>query len=250
MLDYIGYNYIQHENSITNGPKPNKQLFNLDGFITAYDFISEGLNKYFDENPEAEETRNELLDGFFFRMEDKFRHTNTYEKDTLAKKLFDRNRLLKIDYREKQFFENIGNIDQRTFYEPDNNSKIIRYKDTTLSKVGKFTYNINGYVEMIDLFRIEKRGKYNFSDSFLCMSNIDFDRIETDENYREIIFKYLTSYTNLFLAQSLNGGYIGEIKQDEDGQYSIQFDENTTTFARNFRGTEPRICKDSSFGER
>lgn len=250
MLDYIGYNYIQHENSVTNIKKPNKQLCNLDGFITAYDFISEGLNKYFNENPVSNEVRNELIDGFFFRMEDKFKHTNTYEKDIYAKKLFNRNRLMNIDYKQKQYFDNFGNINQRTFYEPKENSKSIRYQDTTISELGKFTYNVNGHIEVINLFRIEKKGKYNFTDRFLCMSNIDFEKIRQDKNYRKIVFKYLTSYTNLFLAESLNGGYIGEVKKEEDGQFSIYFDENTTTFANNFKNTVPKICKDTSSNER
>ena len=99
------------------------------------------------------------------------------------------------------------------------------------------------------MFRVEKTGKYNFTDKFLCMTNIDFDKIETDEKYKEIVFKYLTSYTNLFLAESLNGSYIGDIKQEE-GDYSIVFDENITTFAKNFRNSGPRICDKSSFGER
>lgn len=250
MLDYIGYNYIQHEDSITNIEKPDKQLCNLDGFITAYDFISEGLNKYFDKRQVDKETRDQLLDGFFFRMEDKFRHTDTIKKENLAGKLFKRNRLLNIDYKQKQYFEKLGNINQKTFYEPNKNPKSVKYKDTTISELGKFTYNVNGHIEVINLVRAEKRGKYNFADSFLCMSNIDFERIRKEEKYKEIVFKYLTSYTNLFLAQSLNGGYIGEIKQNEDSQYEIKFDENTTTFARNFKNIVPKISKEKTADER
>lgn len=247
MLDYIGYNYIQHENSITNAPKDAKRLCNLEGFIKAYDFISVGLNKYFDENTTDEDTKNELLDGFFFRMEEKFKHTNTYEKDIFAPKLFSRNRLLQIDYNQRQFFKNSGNNNERTFYEPEETIKSVRYKDTTISRLGKFTYNINGFIDTIDLFKVEKEGQYNFTDSFLCMSNIDFERIETDEEYKQIVFKYLTSYTNLFLAESLNGSYIGEIKKGEDSRYSIVFDENTTEFAKRFRNNVPKITKESSF---
>lgn len=250
MLDYIGYNYIQHENSITNSQKPNKQLCNLDGFITAYDFIHDGINKYFKKNPSDNETRNSLIEGFFFRMENKFRHTNTYEKDMYAKKLFNRNRLMQIDYNQKQYLSSCGNIEQKTFYEPNNNSESIQYKDTTISNLGKFTYNINGHIDIVDLLKITKDGKYNFVDNFLCISNIDFEKLKEDTNYKEFVFKYLTSYTNLFLAESLNGGYIGEIKQEQNGEYSICFDENATTFANNFRNTVPKICKNSSFGER
>jgi len=246
MLDYIGYNYIQREDSITNAPKPNKQLCNLEGFIMAYDFIGEGLKKYFSQNPADVETINELLDGFFLRMEEKFRHTNTHQKEIFARKLFDRNRLLNINYNERYYYENLGNINQRTFYEPDEAGESARYGDTIISRSGRFTYNINGHIEVIDSFKIEKRGQYNFSDSFLCLSHMDFERIKKDEEYKKIVFKYLTSYTNLFLAQALNGGYIGEIKQDEKGQYSIVFDEKTTVFAKKLRYDGPRICKESS----
>lgn len=251
MLDYIGYNYIQNDNSITNRKKPNKKLCNLDGFITAYDFITEALNKYFSQNPYDEETKNMLLDGFFSRVEEKFRHTNSFEKDIYAKKLFKRNRVFNIDYNENKYFE-LGKkgINQRTFYTPDDSEISVKYDDTTISKLGKYTYNINGLIDTVNLYRVEKVGKYNFTDKFLCMSNIDFEKIEADEKYKEIVFKYLTSYTNLFLAESLNGSYIGDIKQDKEENYSIVFDENITIFAKNFRNMSPRICNQSSFGER
>lgn len=251
MLDYIGYNYIQNDKSITNREKPNKQLCNLGGFIKAYDFITEALNRYFSENPYDEETQNILLDGFFSRVEEKFRHTNSFEKDIYAKKLFNRNRIFKIDYNENKYLD-LGKkrINQETFYTPENSETSIKYDDTTISRIGKYTYNINGFIDTVNLYRVEKEGKYNFTDRFLCMANINFDRIETDERYKEIVFKYLTSYTNLFLAESLNGSYIGDIKQDKEENYSIVFDENITTFAKNFRNVGPRICKESSLEER
>jgi len=248
MLDYIGYNYIQHENSITNENRPNKQLCSLDGFITAYDFINEALNKYFSNNSYDEESKDMLLTGFFLRMEEKFKHTNSSKKDIYARKLYDRNRLFEIDYNNNKYFKLGGSgIKQITNYTPAKSITSVKYKDTAISKLGKFTYNTNGFLDVIDLYRVEKQGQYNFTDNFLCLSIIDFDRIEKDEKYKRIVFEYLTSYTNLFLAESLNGGYIGEIKQNDNLEYSIIFDENTTVFANEFRNNASRITEISSF---
>lgn len=247
MLDYIGYNYIQNDSSITNNKKEDKQLYILDGFITAYDFINEALNKYFSQHPYDESSKKILLDDFFSRVEEKFRHTNTYEKDLYAKKMLKRNRIYNINYNEKKYIELAKKgVKQCINYEAQDTVKSIKYNDTTISRLGTYTYNVNGFIDKVDLYRIEKEGKYNFTDTFLCMSNIDFNLIEKDEKYRDIVFRYLLSYTNLFLAESLNGSYIGEVKLNDNLEYSIIFDENATAFAKDYRNSVSKITQKSS----
>lgn len=237
MLDYIGYRYIQHENTITNGQSEEKKLYNLSGFITAYDFIKDEITSFFKKHPEQKDSESILLDGFFARLENKFKHTNSIRKNSYALNLFSRHKPFLIDYNSSEYFElaKKNNIIQIRNYIPETNSPTVKYKDTTITKQGTYTYNINGFIDNIELYQVSKEGQYNFTDSFLCMSHIDFERLESDSDYKEIVFKYLLSYSNLFLAESLNGSYIGEILTDNNGTLGVNFNPKTTTFAKDLR---------------
>ncbi len=244
MLDYIGYNYIQHDGTLTNDSKNvRKALCNLTGFMEAYDIINDSMTKHFSFNPDdnSYETINEILDGFFVRLENKFRHTDALDKDKYAQDLFTRNRLFPLDYRPQQFFKKASSgIDGRIFYSPVETVSTIAYGDTSISRLGDFTFNINGRIDKVGLYRVEKSGSSDFTDSFLCLSEIDFEGLLTDKDYKEMVFKYLLSYTNLFLAESLNGGYIGNIKTDGN-RFLVDFDPNCTEFARYWRNNVNKL---------
>lgn len=243
MLDYIGYDYIQHDTSITNTKKANKALFDLTGFMKAYDFINEAMTEFFKRHPDAtsDEIKNEILNGFFIRLENKFKTTKVLDKDLYARQFFSRNRLFHLDYKPQKYFaEAPTNPQEKVFYNTANDVSCITYIDTTISRLGEYTYSINGRTDTVELYRVEKLGNHENADSFLCMSKIDFSKLLSNQNYKEMVFKYLLSYTNLFLAESLNGGYIGNIKVD-GSKFSIDFDPNCTQFARSWRSNVPKI---------
>ena len=211
--------------------------------MKAYDFINEGMTEYFERNPDAtsDEVKNEILDGFFIRLENKFRTTKVLDKDLYARQFFSRNRLFHLDYKPQKYFAEAPNSPQEiVVYNTDEADNSITYKNTTISKLGDYTYNINGRIDKVGLYRVEKLGKDNDSDSFLCMSNIDFSELSSNQDYKEMLFKYLLSYTNLFLAETLNGGYIGNIKVD-GSKFLIDFDPNCTQFSRSWRSNVPKI---------
>ena len=252
MLDYIGYDYIQHDSSITNSKKTNKALYDLTGFMQAYDLINDSMSEFFSRNPNncSIETVNEILDGFFIRLENKFKHTNALDKDLYARDLFTRNRLFDLDYKPQQYFKGSSNgLDGNAIYSAVKTSPIVTYDDTSISKVGEFTFNINGRIDKANLYRVEKSGNYNFTDSFLCISDMDFDSLLSNPDYKEMAFKYLLSYTNLFLAESLNGGYIGSI-DESDNKLSINFDPYCTEFARYWRNNVAKLNDKSNYQER
>lgn len=213
MLDYIGYNYVQHEHTLTNGTSNQKLLDNLHGFITAYDCIKDIFDDFFLNHHYDDETKSLLLKGFFLRLENKFKHTNLYEKDKFAYELFIRHKDFMINYNPEQYFNEASTgINQNHFYIPEKLVRTLEYDNTNISKLGTYTYNINGYINNLELYKVEKDGQYNFSEKFLCMSNIDFDKLNSDPHYREAVFTYLLSYSNMFLAEALNGSYIRIIK--------------------------------------
>ena len=128
-----------------------------------------------------------------------------------------------------------------SFYTPEEEPISFKCGNTSITKLGDYTYNSDGFIDKVGLYRVEKEGQYNFMDSFLCMSNINFEELKTNELYKKMLFDYLLSYTNIFLAESLNGSYIGDIKYDNNKTLSINFDENITKFARNLRSCVKKI---------
>ena len=244
LLDYIGYNYIQHDDTITNGKTPEKQLSNLDGFIYAYDKIMDTMNDFFDEKGCSESSRDSILDGFFNRLENKFQHTNLIEKDTFAYHLLDRHKRFKIDYNDEYFYYNFAQNahNQIAKFCPSKDKRRLKYKDTTVMQLGSYDYCIGDINNSISLYKIEKEGQFNYTDSFLSFSNIDFDKLKSSESYRKMVFENLLSYANLLLAESINGSYIGDVYENPiTSSMNIKFDPNNTTFARNMRAITPRL---------
>ena len=166
LLDYIGYNYIQHDDTITNGKTPEKQLSNLDGFIYAYDKIMDTMNDFFDEKGCSESSRDSILDGFFNRLENKFQHTNLIEKDTFAYHLLDRHKRFKIDYNDEYFYYNFAQNahNQIAKFCPSKDKRRLKYKDTTVMQLGSYDYCIGDINNSISLYKIEKEGQFNYTD--------------------------------------------------------------------------------------
>lgn len=244
LLDYIGYNYIQHDDTITNGKTPEKQLSNLSGFINAYDVIMNTMNNFFKGKAHLESSRASILNGFFNRLEDKFQHTNLIEKDTFAHQLLDRHKRFKINYNDEYFYYNFAKNahNQITKFYPSRDKRRLKYKNTTIMQLGSYDYCIDDQHNSISLYRIEKEGQFNYTDSFLSFSNIDFDKLKSSESYREVVFEKLLSYTNLLLAEAINGSYIGDVRENSNtNSMDIEFDPYNTIFARNTRAVTPRL---------
>lgn len=244
LLDYIGYNYIQHDDTITNGKTPEKQLSNLSGFINAYDVIMNTMNNFFKGKAHLESSRASILNGFFNRLEDKFQHTNLIEKDTFALQLLDRHKRFKINYNDEYFYYNFAKNahNQITKFYPSRDKRRLKYKNTTIMQLGSYDYCIDDQHNSISLYRIEKEGQFNYTDSFLSFSNIDFDKLKSSESYREVVFEKLLSYTNLLLAEAINGSYIGDVRENSNtNSMDIEFDPYNTIFARNTRAVTPRL---------
>lgn len=248
LLDYIGYNYIQHDDTITNGKTPTKQLSNLSGFINAYDVIINTMNNYFEEKGILDSSKDSILNGFFNRLEDKFQHTNLIEKDTFANQLLDRHKRFKINYNNEYFYYNFAqnSHNQIAKFHPSKDKRRLKYKNTTIMQLGSYDYCIDDHHNSISLYKVEKEGQFNYTDSFLSLSNIDFDKLKSNTAYRKIVFEYLLSYTNLLLAESLNGSYIGDIFENPNtGYIGIEFVPYNTIFARNSRAITPKLPEKS-----
>ena len=232
-IDYIGYEYIQHSDSIGHKQSNEGITSNMYDFIYAYDFVLEHLRKILASDPDI--NFENISEDLFNRLEVKIFNLKPELRSKFIKELGER-------YREIPYTSN-GLYDYREFGKrkvSDNTwIKSLEEEFTTdswsIMKVGEYCFNIDGKPKRIGMQKVRKIKsiRHMYFNDYLVFSNIDYSKLMNDEEYRKITLEVLLSDTNLLMATGCNNGYTGDVIIDsESGEPRICFDNDITYFAR------------------
>lgn len=232
-IDYIGYEYIQHSDSIGHQTSKEGITRNMYDFMFAYDFVLENLRKMLKNDSDID--FNKIAEDLFNRLETKIFYLKPDIKGKFIRELAKR-------YKEISYTNN-SLYDLPQFGTRDISDKALiqiageefRTDFFQIARVGDYIFNIDGKPKRIGVQRVRKikSVRHNYFNDYLVFSNIDYNELVDNEEYREVALEALLSDTNLLMATGCNNGYTGDIIIDlQSGKPRICFDNDIIYFAR------------------
>lgn len=224
-IDFVGYEYIQNNNSI--GHSPENLEDNIKNFIIAYDYVMNNLTNLL--SADARIDWESIAKDLFDRLEVRIFHIKSKSiRDSFIKELG-------LRYKNISYPLNLGfspiNVEELIFnscIQESYNEEMIK-----LQKLGTLIYgeNILGVHELKKI----KSLKHGVEHNYIVFSNIDYDRLNIDLNYRNFVLNILLSDTNLLMARKYFCSYIGEAVFDSSKhEYTAQFNETSFSLTKKY----------------
>jgi len=245
-IDYIGYEYIQHSDSIGHKQSNEGITSNMYDFIYAYDFVLEHLRKILQDDTDI--NFENISEDLFNRLEVKIFNLKPEVRNEFIKELGQR-------YREISYADN-GLYDYSEFGKRKvlNNTWVKSSEEEfstdswSIMKVGEYCFNIDGKPKRVGMQKVRKIKsiRHMYFNDYLIFSNIDYSKLMNDDAYRKIALEVLLSDTNLLMATGCNNGYTGDVIIDlESDEPRICFDNDIIYFSRELPVINKKITNKS-----
>lgn len=253
-IDYIGYEYIQHSDSIGHTQSNEGIKRNTYDFIYAYDMVLKHLKKILADDPDVD--FENISKNLFERLEIKVFNLSPDIRNKFIKELI------------KRKTEIVDTLDTKNSLDYSSQFKKRKVSDNTwveslsgeefetewwqIKKVGDYCFNIDGKSKRVGMQRVRKIRSIRkmYYNDYLIFSNIDYSKLSEDSKYRETVLDVLLSDTNLLLATGCNNGYTGDIIIDlESEEPRICFDNDIIYFARELPVITKKIEDKGNLGD-
>ncbi len=89
----------------------------------------------------------------------------------------------------------------------------------------QYTVDINMRDLGLTLYKIEKTKMSKQTMESLIISQLDFEKMKTDSNFKQMVLNFLLNDMNINYSKINNGSYVGEIYRNMNGQYSKYVDQ-------------------------